>query len=137
VIGEAGELHPDVAEQFELGGRVAILEIDLDPLVAIRPAKQMDVVSTFPHVDFDLSFEVGIHASAAELLAATEAASDLVERARVFDDYRDDGGGLRAVGLRYRLRAADRTLDADEIAAERTRMIQRAATLGATLRGVE
>jgi len=137
VIGVAGELHPDVAEQFELDTRVAILEIDLDPLVAIRPARQMDAVSNFPHVDFDLSFEVGLDASAAELLEATRAASELVERATVFDDYRDPNGDLRAVGLRYRLRAPDRTLDADEIAAQRAGMIEQAAALGATLRGVD
>jgi phenylalanyl-tRNA synthetase beta chain len=136
-IGVAGELHPDVAEQLEIAGRVAIAELDLDPLVASRPSRQMELVSTFPHVDFDLSFEVEIEASAATLLAGTRAASDLVERVTVFDDYRDLERGLRAVGLRYRLRAPDRTLDADEIAAERSRMIERAAVLGATLRGGE
>jgi phenylalanyl-tRNA synthetase beta chain len=137
VIGHAGELHPDVADQFELAGRVAVIELDLDPLVAVTTPRQMDSVSTYPHVDFDLSFEVAHNASAAELLTATTGASDLVEQARVFDDYRDADRGLRSIALRYRLRATDRTLEADEIATERTHMIERAAALGATLRGSE
>jgi phenylalanyl-tRNA synthetase beta chain len=137
VIGVAGELHPEVAGWFELAGRVAIAEIELEPLVAPRPPKQMEPVSTFPHVDFDLSFEVAPGASAAALLDGTRTASELVERVTVFDDYHDAQRGLRAVGLRYRLRASDRTLDAEEIAAERNRMIERAAVLGATLRGGE
>ena len=137
VIGHAGELHPDVADEFELAGRVAVLEMDLDPLVAITTPRQMDPVSTYPHVDFDLSFEVPHEMSAAKLLTVTMTASDLVEQARVFDDYRDAERGLRSIALRYRLRAADRTLEADEIAAERTRMIEQAAAFGATLRGSE
>ena len=135
VIGHAGELHPDVADVFELDGRVALIEMDLNSLVAEQPSVQIETISTFPHVDFDLSFEVDLGASAGELAATTGRASSLVENVTVFDDYRDEGAGLRAVAMRYRLRASDRTLDAAEIAAERTKMIQEAAALGATLRG--
>jgi len=135
VLGHAGELHPSVAEAFEVEGRVAVAEIELAPLVAARPHAQLAPVSTFPHVDFDLSFEVDVTAAAGELLAATRAASDLVENARIFDDYRDPDRGLRAVAIRYRLRAEDRTLGAEEIAAERQRMIDVAAAHGAHLRG--
>ena len=135
VVGHAGELHPDVADQFELDGRVAILEFDLEPLTAERASVQMRPISTFPHVDFDLSFELEATASAGNLAAATAQVSTLVEDARVFDDYRDDEAGLRAVAVRYRLRAPDRTLNAEEIAAERQRMIDEAGELGARLRG--
>lgn len=135
VLGHAGELHPAVAEAFEIDGRVALVEVDMAPLVAARPHVQLVPVSTFPHVDFDLSFEVEATAAAGELLAATRAASGLVESARIFDDYRDEDLGLRAVAIRYRLRAEDRTLGAEEIATERQRMIDVAAAHGATLRG--
>ncbi len=135
VIGMAGELHPDVAEMFELEGRVAVIELDLKPVVAEQERVQMAPVSTYPQVDFDLSFEVDMSASANDLVAATCGASVLVERATIFDDYRGGDSGQRAVGIRYRLRAADRTLDADEIAAERNRMIEEAAVQGAKLRG--
>ncbi len=134
VVGFAGELHPDVVEEFELSGRVAVIEMDLDPLVAGQPSVQMAPVSTYPHVDFDLSFEVAIDANAAELLNATNLGSHLVESAAIFDDYRSDEGE-RSVAIRYRLRATDRTLDAEEIAAERDKMITKAAAQGATLRG--
>ena len=135
VIGVAGELHPAVAELYELAGRVAIVELDLAQLVALQPNAQMAPVSTFPHVDFDLSFEVAADLAAADLISSTTAVSPLIERARVFDDYRDPDTGLRAVAFRYRLRAQDRTLSGDEVAAERRKMIERAAELGATLRG--
>ncbi len=135
VVGIAGELHPAIADQYELNGRAAIVELDLARLVAPQPSAQMTPVSTFPHVDFDLSFEVAADLAAADLISSTTAVSPLIERARVFDDYRDPDTGLRAVAIRYRLRAQDRTLSGDEVAAERGKMIEKAAELGATLRG--
>jgi phenylalanyl-tRNA synthetase beta chain len=135
VIGYCGELHPDIADHFELDGRVAVMELDLGSLVADQASVQMQPISTFPHVDFDLSFEVPMVASAGELATTTAQASALIEDARVFDDYRDEPAGLRAVAVRYRLRAPDRTLDAEEIAAERSKMIAEATALGARLRG--
>jgi phenylalanyl-tRNA synthetase beta chain len=134
-VGYAGELHPDVADLAEIDARVAILEMELAPLTAPRDSVQMTPVSTFPHVDFDLSFEVAMDAAAGPIASATGAVSELVERAMIFDDYRDPTRGLRAVAVRYRLRAPDRTLQSDEIAAVRNQMIEAAAALGATLRG--
>ncbi len=134
-VGYAGELHPDVADTVEIDGRVAILEFELAPLTRPRASVQMSAVSTFPHVDFDLSFEVEPDAAAGEVASVTGAVSDLVERAMIFDDYRDPTKGLRAVAVRYRLRAPDRTLGADEIAAVRNAMISAAAAWGAGLRG--
>lgn len=134
-IGFAGELHPDVADAFELDGRIAVVELEMQPLVVEHPSVQVGAISNFPHVDFDLSFEVDPSASAGELLAITRKVSDVVETATIFDDYRNEETGLRAVAIRYRLRAPDRTLDADEIAAEREKMIDKAAGLNAKLRG--
>ena len=95
----------------------------------------MAQVSTYPHVDFDLSFEVATDTAADDLLAATKAVSPLLEKATIFDDYRGGESGQRAVAIRYRLRAPDRTLDAEEIAVERSKMIQMAVDHGAKLRG--
>ncbi len=134
-IGSAGELHADLIDAFELGGRVAVAELDMEALVAGLPKPQMKTVSTFPHVDFDLSFEVEMKAAASELLSDTKGVSDLVESASVFDDYRNPDRALRAVAIKYRLRADDRTLEADEIAAIRQKMIDAATAGGAQLRG--
>ncbi len=135
VVGFAGELHPDVAAMYDIDVRVAVLEMNLDPLVAPVAPAQLRPVSTYPHVDFDLSFDVPVALAAADLVAATRGASDLVEGAEVFDEYRPKGGGQRSVAVRYRLRAEDRTLGAEEIEAARLGMIDAAATLGASLRG--
>ena len=89
-------------------------------------------------MDFDLSFLVAVATPAAELLRVTsDAASGLVEEARVFDEFRDPslGHDKKALAITYRLRAPDRTLEQREIGSIRQAMIDSAATLGATLRG--
>jgi phenylalanyl-tRNA synthetase beta chain len=138
VLGHVGELAPATARFFEVEGRVAVAELDLEPLLSQVPDRLSTTPSTFPHVDFDLSFLVPEETSAAELLAATTgAASGLVESARVFDEFRGGtvGEGRKALAISYRLRAPDRTLEQKEIGSIRQTMIEAATAAGATLRG--
>ena len=138
-IGHVGELNPLSARLFELPGRVAVAELDLDPLLAPTDTKESLAPSVFPFVDFDLSFLLSDELSVGELLKTTKAvAGDHVERASVFDEFRGEtvGSGMRAVAIHYRLRAGDRTLTNEEITAIRSAMIEAAAGLGATLRGL-
>lgn len=137
-IGLAGELHPITAHAFELDERVAVAELDLDRLVEARLDPAYRPVSPYPPVDFDLSFEVDEATAAAELEHIVAAAGgDLVEWTMVFDEFR--GGSLpaerKALAIRVRLRAPDRTLTAEEIGAVRSTMVGAAADSGAALRG--
>jgi len=134
-IGFAGELHPDTAAGFEIDGRVAIAEIELAPIVAIHPPIEMAPISTYPHVDFDLSFEIPRSLAGSDLVEATSKASRLLEKVEVFDDFVHPESGERSIAIRYRLRANDRTLSRDEIETERAALIKSAASLGVRLRG--
>ncbi len=137
-IGHVGELSPRANREFEIPGRVAIGELDLqtllaqvDPVIGLSP-------SVFPHVDFDLSFLLPSGLAVGRLIEATTgAAADLVESARVFDVFRGPGidEGNRAVAIRYRLRSTDRTLTNEEVSPVRQDMISAAEELGARLRG--
>jgi phenylalanyl-tRNA synthetase beta chain len=139
MIGHVGELAPQVARAFDIEGRVAVAELDLAPILEPVPPPLARPQSTFPHVDFDLSFMVPDEVAARTLLEVTTAAGDgLVEGVRVFDEFKGDavGEGTRALAIRYRLRAPDRTLEQKEIGAIRQSMIDAAGELGATLRGL-
>jgi phenylalanyl-tRNA synthetase beta chain len=138
-VGHVGELAPAVARSFDIEGRVAIAEIDLGPVLEPASAVIASAPSVFPHVDFDLSFLVPDDLPAAILLDTTKgAATDLVESARVFDEFKSGnlGEGMRALAVRYRLRAPDRTLEQSEIGAIRESMIAAASNVGAVLRGL-
>ena len=135
-IGHVGELAPSVARAFEISSRVAVAEIDLSPILAPLTPILASTPSVFPFVDFDLSFLVAADTPAADLVTATRSpAGDLIERVRVFDEFSDVGEGLKALAIRYRLRASDRTLTNDEIAPIRQAMIEAAGAIGAELRG--
>jgi phenylalanyl-tRNA synthetase beta chain len=137
-IGFVGELSPTVAEGYEISGRVAVAELDLDPLLAPLGLVQSDSPSVYPPVDFDLSFLIADDIAVGSVLEATvDAGRALVESARVFDEFRGTGipDGSRAVAIRYRLRAPDRTLTNEEVSPVREAMIDAAAALGAQLRG--
>ena len=137
-IGFVGELHPAVARNFGLSGRVAVGELDLERLVEARPAWVFEEPSVFPPTEFDLAFEYPTDEPASRLVEATSAAGGpWLESAVVFDEFSGGklGPGRRSLAIRYALRAPDRTLTGDDVAAVRTAMIQAAETAGATLRG--
>ena len=137
-VGYIGELAPAVMRHFEIEGRVAVAELDLDPLLTGTKIVDFQIPSPYPHVDFDLSFLVPSSVPAGTLIAATSAAAgDLLESARIFDEFRSENMavGERALAITYRIRAADRTLDAAAISDVRSEMISSAESLGASLRG--
>lgn len=140
VLGHVGELSPAVARAFDVEGRVAVAELELDPLLdPVEPVVALEP-SPYPHVDFDLSFVIETDTPAADLVATTSAAANgLIETARVFDEFKGEtlGENQKALAITYRLRAPDRTLEQKEIAAVRQSMIDAAETLGARLRGAE
>lgn len=137
-IGHVGELSPRAARAYEINGRVAVAELNLEPLSApVAPIESL-VPSLYPHVDFDLSFLIDTAAGVKDILEATRQAGDrLVESARVFDEFTsEDLGDKKAVAISYRLRAQDRTLTNEEVAPVRKAMIAAAAEIGAELRGL-
>ncbi len=137
-IGHVGELSPRAVREFDLPGRVAIGEVDLQPLLAPTELVLATSPSVFPHVDFDLSFVVPADLAVQTLMQASVAAgSGLVESAGVFDLFQGAGmgEGQRAIAIRYRLRSGDHTLTNEEVSPIRDAMISAAEELGARLRG--
>lgn len=140
VIGHVGELAPGAARAFDIEDRVAVAELELDPLLAPTEPALAVTPSPYPHVDFDLSFLVAADTPVAELVSVTvDAAGGLIEHARVFDEFTGESLGeeRKALAITYRLRAADRTLEQKEIASVRQSMIDAAESIGARLRGAE
>jgi phenylalanyl-tRNA synthetase beta chain len=138
-VGELGEIHPRVAEAFDLPGRVAAFELRVGPLVAEAgvEATYLDV-SRYPPVHRDVAFLVdGDVPVGAVRTALVQAAGDLLDRALLFDVF--EGGPLpaekRSLAFSLDFRALDRTLT-DEEADRRVQAIadRLAADFGAELR---
>jgi phenylalanyl-tRNA synthetase beta chain len=137
--GELGELHPRVAQAFDLPGRVASLELRVAPLIArAGEAATYAQVSRFPPVHRDLAFLVDRDVPAGSIRAAIlQAPGDLLDRAMLFDVFEGDPlpSGKKSLAFSLDFRAPDRTLTDDE-ADERVRAIadRLAADFGAELR---
>ncbi|MDF1705882.1 MAG: phenylalanine--tRNA ligase subunit beta [Aeromicrobium sp.] len=138
VVGHAGELHPAVAAEHGLPGRVGVGEIDLDlMLAAAPPIGPKPSFSTFPVAKEDLAFVVDESVPAESVRSALAAASDLVESVRLFDVYTGDQvpQGRRSLAFSLRLRAPDRTLTDADIKAARDAAVRAVETeFSATLR---
>ncbi|WP_159813660.1 phenylalanine--tRNA ligase subunit beta [Actinomyces sp. zg328] len=141
VVAHAGELHPRVARALGLPERSCAVEIDLDALLDAaegRGVPQMGSISTFPAAKEDIALVVDESVTASQVEALIRAtAKDLAEDVRLFDVFRGEqlGQGRKSLAFSLRLRAADRTLTAEDTAGLRKRIVKRAAkTLGAELR---
>ena len=139
VLGDVGEVDPDVVAAYGLLGRVGWLRMSLDALAGAprRPATAIEV-SRYPASDVDLAFVSPDEVPAADLVdAMRRAGGELVEDVTLFDVYRGErlGSGRRSLALRVRFRAMDRTLSDSELAGLRQRLIESGTALGAELRG--
>jgi phenylalanyl-tRNA synthetase beta chain len=126
-VGAVGEVDPEVLAAYDITGRVAWLEVDLDRYLAHPHGEPTYVpVSRFPSSDIDLAFEVADGTSATDVAAAIErAAGDLLGWVRLFDTYRGAGvrDGHRSLTYRIRLQARDRTLTDGEVGEVRQAII--------------
>jgi len=137
VVGHAGELHPRVVRDHGLAGVVAAAEVDLDALVAAAPdLGPKPSFSTFPVAKEDLALVVDADVPAETVAEALRGASDLIESVRLFDVYTGDqvGEGRKSLTFALRLRAPDRTLTDEDLAAVRAGAVAAAEAAGATLR---
>jgi len=137
-VGVVGEVHPDVADAFEVSERVALLELNLSVLLANEPSvARWKPTSRFPSSDLDLAFVVANTVTAEKVdKAIRQAAGALLVDVQLFDVYRGAaaGEGARSLAYRLRLQAPDRTLTDDDVAAVRAKVESATTKLGATLR---
>jgi len=137
--GFVGELHPLVAEAFELAAGVAVFEIGLDVLRGRPPEEVLyrDVTS-FPPLRQDIAVVVSEDVPAGRVVDVVRSAGgEALARAEVFDVYRGPqvGEGRKSLALHLVFQASDRTLTDAEADAARERIVAAlAADAGGELR---
>jgi phenylalanyl-tRNA synthetase beta chain len=140
VVGWIGEVHPLVAQAYDLKGTVVAAELDLGVMVqsATEVVMFRDLLA-FPAVEQDFALVVDSTVSMAAVVASLRVAGGkLLEDVRVFDLYEGAqvGEGKKSLALRLSFRAPDRTLNEDEVNPLRRKMLDKVrAELGAELRG--
>jgi phenylalanyl-tRNA synthetase beta chain len=122
--GWLGEIHPQVAAEWEIGHPVAGFELNLDAAAAHAVTTPIyDDLTSFPVAREDLAVIVSDGTTAEQVLATVRRAGGrLLASAEVFDVYRDPeriGAGNVSLALRLSYRAGDRTLTDEEVAGRR------------------
>ncbi len=137
VVGEVGEVDPDVASRAGVEARLGWLRIDVDALLGVPELeRQARPVSRFPSSDVDLALVLPDATPAHVVEEALSGADPLVDRVELFDVFRSDafGADRRSLAYTVRLQALDRTLGDAEVAAARDALIAAARGVGAELR---
>ena len=143
-FGRVGELDPALVKQLAPNARdlqrVGLIEIDLDaladPTKVLRRPDYVVTPSRFPSAAIDLAFVTPDSLNALDLADALRHDNNMVESVELFDVYRGDAVpvGSRSLAFAVRLSSREATLSEMEIAACRSGLIDRAASLGAPLR---
>jgi phenylalanyl-tRNA synthetase beta chain len=128
VVGSVGELHPDVASAFGLDVGCAVMELDLEVLVALSQREvRFHAVSRQPSVRRDLAVVVDLDQPAGEVLEAIRktGGKDLV-LVELFDRYAGKGIAEGRTSLAFRLvfQRFDRTLKDEEVTKTTDRIVK-------------
>lgn len=117
-VGVMGVLHPQLTARLDLRGPVMVAELDLAALADRLPGSpRFKPIPRFPAVKRDVSMLLDEQVTADRVFAAlhrtTASQQGLVEKAELFDIYRDPRKlppGKMSMALSLTFRAADRTL---------------------------
>lgn len=122
--GIAGELHPLIADRFDIKNRAFVAETLLYPL-RLKPMVYKSP-SLYPAIDLDVSLSVDRSIKVQDLLSKFEACkTDLVESVRIYDIYETvQDQERRALTFALRYRSPDRTLEMTEARAAHETLIQ-------------
>jgi phenylalanyl-tRNA synthetase beta chain len=117
-LGYLGELHPTVAAGLHVDGRLVAFEIDVEPVLETSRTPRAQPLPRFPAVERDLAVVVEEPVAAGSLLAVIrEAAGDLLETARAFDEYHGTQvpEGHKSIAFTLTFRSPERTLTDAEV----------------------
>ncbi|MFI5274120.1 MAG: phenylalanine--tRNA ligase subunit beta [Ktedonobacterales bacterium] len=138
-VASLGEIHPEVAERFEVPERTYLLELDLERLFLVVPeVVAYAAIARFPAAVRDLAVLVRAEVPQAEVAEVIRAGAGLLLRdLRLFDVYTGMGvpEGMRSLAYTLTYQSPERTLTDTEIEAAQAAIVQALRTrLGAELR---
>lgn len=134
-----GEIHPDVAENYTIGTKVYVAEIDYELLYRLKnTVKLYKSLPKYPAMTRDLAFVCNKSTPVLTLEKLIgQAIGKTLESIELFDVYEGAqiGAGKKSVAFSLVLRSSDRTLTDEEADAAVKNAIRDLGKIGAELRG--
>jgi phenylalanyl-tRNA synthetase beta chain len=140
-VGVVGRVHPATAGQFRIDEPVYLIELWLEDLVPVLPARPpYSPPPRYPAVRQDIALVVRRELPAGRVLDVIRShrSRGVAIVADLFDDYRGPGvaDGKKSLAIRLQYQASDRTLTDAEVATVQQGLLTRLAKeFGAVLRG--
>lgn len=138
VLATLGEVHPEAAENYSIGERVYIAEVDVETAYENRmPSRTHKPLPKFPAVTRDLAFvcdrDIPVLTLEKEIRTAV---GKTLENVTLFDVYEGEQieSGKKSVAFNIQMRSADKTLTDEEADAAVKRVIKALSKLDITLR---
>lgn len=140
LLGWVGEVHPKLAQAFEIESPVAAFELDMKALMSMSNAIEgCEEISQFPSVCMDVAFTVNKDITNEVMLQRiTSAGGNMLKSVHLFDVFESEkhlGKGKKS--LAYSLEYADsqKTLTSEEVEKVHSRLIDKVIkSTGAKLR---
>lgn len=118
-VGYFGEVHPEVAENYEIEDRIYVAEIELMPLFeAYKTERKYKPLPKYPAVDRDIAILVKDEVAVAEIENIIwKIGKEIVEQVKLFDVYKGKQvpEGMKSVAYSIIYRREDRTLTDEEV----------------------
>ncbi|HEU65495.1 MAG TPA: phenylalanine--tRNA ligase subunit beta [Chloroflexi bacterium] len=136
-IGIVGDVHPRVAQAFELSNIVCLMEVDLEKLLTgLTGIKEYQPIPRFPSVTRDIALVVDEQVNYQSVEAIIRS-FPLVTTVTLFDLYRGEqiSAGKKSFAIRVIYQSPGHTLTDEEVDRTQEQMLDRLyQELGATLR---
>jgi len=136
-VGILGDVHPRVAQAFELSDTVCLIEIDLEKLSdGIAGTREYQSIPRFPSVSRDVALVIDEQVTYGRVKEKAQS-FPLVTKVTLFDLYRGEqiAEGKKSFAIRIVYQSASRTLTDEEVDRTQKQMLARLGDeLGATLR---
>ncbi|NLO39577.1 MAG: phenylalanine--tRNA ligase subunit beta [Ruminiclostridium sp.] len=139
MVGYLGEVHPEVADNFECPAQTYIAVLNVQPLIDNADmVRQYKHLPRYPAVSRDIAMLIRDEVLVKEIEAVIrQQGGKLIEEVRLFDVYRGDQvpEGMKSVAYNITFRAPDRTLVDDDVNRAMEKILNGLKTsLDATLR---
>lgn len=138
VVGFLGELHPQVADNYDIGTRVYVAVLDMP---AIEPFATFDRkytgIAKYPAVTRDISMVVPKEILAGQIEKMIEQrGGKILESYQLFDIYEGEQikRGFKSVAYSIVFRAQDRTLDDKDVSGAMKKILNGLESMGIELR---
>jgi phenylalanyl-tRNA synthetase beta chain len=136
-VGIVGDVHPKVAQAFELSNTVCLIEIDLEKvLTRITRTRGYQSIPRFPSVSRDIALVIDEQVTYRRVEEIIQS-FPLVTKVKLFDLYRGEqiADGKKSFAIRIVYQSPSRTLTDEEVDQTQKQMLAKLCEeLGATLR---